>query len=102
MTISNSDDIVDSRDIIARIAELLPFKVETHDGILLGEFPSRRDAAQFINDEEIMKAIIVEDEDDSEELQQLLDVQEQAGGTADWNYGETLIRSSYFTRTPAS
>ena len=63
--IDNTQDVIDSRDIIARIEEL--------EGI---ENPSSEEA---------------------QELAILLKVQEQADGYSDWEYGEALIRESYFT-----
>lgn len=63
--ISNNDDIIDSRDVIARINEL--------------------------NN-------IERDETDEEELNVLLKLQEQAEGSPDWEYGEILIRDTYFER----
>lgn len=61
--ITNFEDIIDSRDIIARIEYL--------EG--------------------------TEDEDEASELAALNKLSEQAEGyAADWQYGETLIRDSYF------
>ena len=37
-----------------------------------------------------------EDEEDIEELEALNKLAEQASGSADWTYGETLIRDSHF------
>lgn len=59
----NTDDVIDSRDIIAWIAEL--------------------------SDE-------TRDEDDVAYLASLKRISEQAEGYGDWEYGETLIRDSYF------
>jgi len=60
--ISNSEDLIDSRDIIARIEWLE-------------------------NDP---------DPDEEEELETLKDLQKQCEGYSDWEYGEALIRDSYF------
>jgi len=57
------DDIIDSRDVIARIEEL----------------------------EESC-----EDLDDAAELKALRDLVDEASGSPDWEYGETLIRDTYF------
>ena len=63
VSISNSDDLIDSRDVIARIDEL--------EG--------------------------AEDEDEQAELTALEALRDEAEGyAADWRYGETLIRDSYF------
>lgn len=62
-TISNSDDMIDLSDVIARIEEL---------------------SGECAN------------EDYAEELAALESLAEEAKGCADWQYGETLIRDSYF------
>jgi len=63
--ITNSEDIIDSRDVIARIDDL--------EG--QGEL----------------------DEDETAELAALKALAEEASGyAADWQYGEALIRDSYF------
>jgi hypothetical protein len=69
-TISNHDDVIDSRDVIARIEEL-----EALEG----------------DDENPM------DESDIAELKALRSLQDDAEGySEDWKYGATLIRDSYF------
>lgn len=74
-TITNSDDIIDSREVIARIEELE------------GERDAFEDTEQWA----------AENEDDSAELAALTALAEEAEGYAsDWKYGETLIRDSYF------
>jgi antirestriction protein len=67
---SNSDDIIDSREVIERIAELEAV-AEEGDSLL-------------DQDERI----------DLEELRKL--AAEASDYAADWEYGETLIRDSYF------
>ena len=63
--ISNHDDVIDSRDVIARIEEL--------------------------------KELEEPDEEEKAELATLEALAEEASGyAADWTYGETLIRESYF------
>lgn len=66
-TISNGDDVIDSRDVIARIEEL-----------------QGMDASEL-------------SPEDREELTILQKLEEEAEGYAeDWKYGATLIRDSYF------
>lgn len=66
--ITNSEDVIDSRDVIARIAAL---ESDAEDGVLL--------------------------EGEAEELAALKALAAEAEGyAADWQYGETLIRDSYF------
>lgn len=64
--VTNSESVIDSRDVIARIDYL-----ETID-------PDDRD------------------DDERHEYAILTELQEAAGGASDWPYGETLIRDSYF------
>ncbi len=65
--ISNSDSMIDSRDIIARIEELEG--AMTEGGIT---------------------------DDENDELAALMDLRDEADGSPDWLHGETLIRDSYF------
>ncbi len=69
--ISNYDDVIDSRDVIARIEELEALQADPEgDGL---------------------------DDDEAHELEALRALAEEASGYAeDWTYGETLIRDSYF------
>lgn len=70
--ISNTDDLIDSRDVIARIEEL----------------------REQMDDDDSPEL----DADEQEEYNALVALQEQAEGyAADWRHGETLIRDSYFT-----
>jgi len=77
-SISLGDDILDSRDIEARIHELEEERDALDDG-------GKTWAAEY--------------PDESEELAVWLAVREQAKGSApDWDYGTTLIHDRYFTR----
>jgi len=70
MTIDNSQDIIDSRDIIERIAELEADRDDENVGLL---------------------------ECESAELEALTALADEASDYApDWQYGEVLIRDSYF------
>lgn len=72
-TFTNKDDIIDSRDIIARIEEL---ESEIESAEEDGEEP---------------------DADSVEELSILQALADEASGyAADWEHGETLIRDDYF------
>lgn len=86
--ISNSDDLIDSRDVIERINELS----ETRDELLY-----QIDAAEDKEEAEAAKIALEdwEESDEGLELKVLLKLQEEAEG-GDWEYGETLIRDSYF------
>ncbi len=70
--ISNTDDIIDSRDVIARIEAL----------------KSERDAAESQS--------VWENSGEASELEALEALASKAEGSPDWNYGVTLIRDSYF------
>lgn len=76
-TLSNRHDIIDSRDVIARIDEL-ESDLEEYDVA---------DVAK--NDEHPFQ-------DDAIELQILRALAEEGESSPDWNHGETLIRDSYF------
>lgn len=72
--IDNSADIIDSRDVIARIEELTDERDNFEGGAWAEECG-----------------------DDAEELASLMALAEQAEGyAADWQHGEALIRDSYF------
>ncbi len=77
-TISNFDDVIDSRDVIARIEEL-EGEVLNDDGVI---DQSNEDADYRDKCGELAA------------LQALAD--EASGYAADWQHGETLIRDSYF------
>ena len=79
-TISNFDDVIDSRDVIDRIAEL----------------EGERDSwlADHDADDSDWAAVNV---DDAEELATLKALASEGEDyAADWTHGETLIRDSYF------
>ena len=96
--ISNSDDVIDSRDVIARIEELQDAKEEfvLNESMIpedVNPNPSWEEVAIASNDAESRW----EDTDEGQELKVLLALQDQAEGYAsDWQYGESLIRDSYF------
>ena len=70
--ISNNQDVIDSRDVIARIEELTDLRDEAAGNV--GAF----------------------DDVDQAELESLLALAEQGESTPDWNYGAQLIRDDYF------
>lgn len=84
--ITNSQDVIDSRDVIARI-EYLEGEQES---LLHGQAH-----VEDLNDEQ--RAIFQTWEDEyGAELDSLRALAEEASGSPDWEYGETLIRESYF------
>jgi len=86
---SSSDDVIDSREVIARIAELEAIR----DGL-------ESDRADAESDPEIGGVDPRDfqmDEMDADELKALLALRDEAAGySPDWKYGATLIRDSYF------
>lgn len=79
--ISSFDDIIDSRDVIARMDYLRSF-CEDEDGEILTPETAPEEHANLEEIEEYAK------------LQALCDDAE--GYSDDWKYGATLIRGSYF------
>lgn len=79
---SNTDDVIDSRDIIARIEEL----------------QAEREGHNATDDDTIsVTPWSKEYPDDAAELAALEALASEAEGyAADWKYGEPLIRDSYF------
>lgn len=82
--VSNSDDVIDSRDVIARIEEL-ENEQDTLQGALDG------------GSQEDINALDAWESEGGEELKTLLALAEQCEGySGDWPDGATLIRESYF------
>lgn len=95
--ITNYQDVIDSRDIIARIEELEEERQGLLDQIedLEGEDLTGEEQESL---EEAKSSLTEFDEsEEGQELKTLQNLAEQGEGSADWQYGETLIRESYFT-----
>lgn len=73
MTISNMDDVIDSRDVIARIEEL--------EGLIADEAIADVKRGAALEELRPLKALAAEGENYA----------------PDWEYGAALIRESYFT-----
>ena len=85
-TIENTEDVIDSRDVIARIDELtdqLEAEHEAQETTLSFEY--------WLQDENNSQ-----NPDDITEYRALLALADEAEDSPDWIYGETLIRRSYF------
>lgn len=110
-TPTKHDDVIDSRDIIARIEELQSERdslQEDLDGAseCLAGFETDHPEASpddlrresFTMDvQEASKALAEWDEENAEELKELTDLASEGEDySSDWKYGETLIRDSYF------
>jgi endonuclease YncB( thermonuclease family) len=76
-TISNTDDVIDSRDVIARIEELESDRQDLMDA---------------------ETALQEWDDDDGRELAALRKLAEDGESSPDWSYGESLISEGYFTK----
>lgn len=84
-SITNAEDVIDSRDVIARIEEL----TGERDAWVIGA----PDGTETPDPEGWAEA----NADEAEELTALEELAEQGSNCApDWEYGETLIRDSYF------
>lgn len=106
--ISNSDDVIDSRDVIARIEELESDRDALQSALddakeALANLPPgaaraalRVDAKDAINNaQEELDAW--QDSDDARELKALEALQDEAQGYCpDWRHGAALIRESYW------
>ena len=91
-TITNTEDVIDSRDIIERIEELeenLETCPHCGEGIYFED-----DETNFVCPE-CEKPVFDDLEED--ELDALKALQDEADGSPDWPHGKTLIRDSYFT-----
>ena len=77
--ISNTDSVIDSRDIIARIEEL----EELYD-----EFKEEQEGEEINAKDEEWEYY--------DELKELKDLEEECRDFDDWQYGLTLIHESYF------
>ena len=106
-TIDNFDDVIDSRDVIARIAELegereaLQTDIDTaHEEFTEAEsLDSTPEFLVPLNQAigHARTALAEWDADDGKELAILKALADEASGyAADWQHGETLIRDSYF------
>lgn len=85
--ISNQDNLIDSRDVIARIEEL----TEERDAWV----EEKREAEGLPEEED--EELRIEWDHENPELAALLALAEEAEGySSDWNRGATLIRESYF------
>lgn len=98
-TIDNSADVIDSRDVIARIEVLEGEREALTDAreaarVALVAADDREAMAAM---EDAMQAVIDWDTDYMGELAALIELAKEASDyAADWQYGETLIRDSYF------
>ena len=101
--ISNNEDIIDSRDVIKRIDELEEERQNLVDTLQEAQEDydaSENEGAHGEDEETALKTAVqrlrVWDDTNEEELASLKALAEAGEDSPDWNYGETLIRESYF------
>jgi hypothetical protein len=103
--ITNSQDIIDSRDVIARI-EYLRDELDTLiDAVAEGEEGAREKLAEWLDTDpdtlpDDISTLELKGHAQSDEAQELAALEvlaSEAEGYGDWHHGETLIRDSYFT-----
>jgi hypothetical protein len=99
--ITNSDDIIDSRDVIARIDELESELAAEHENLCMAEDDENADRAEgeapvFYMTRDLEQWIAANEIDEAKELRVLRALAEEGEGFADWRHGETLIRESHF------
>ncbi len=82
--ISNTDDIIDSRDVIERLEELETEREELADAV-------EQDA-----NESTIGELADWDEENGDELKTLKAFAEEGEGFSDWRHGECFVRDSYF------
>ena len=114
-TISNTDNVIDSRDIIERIDELTGDFQALVDDIEAAETDEEREMAfsalsawlightNIVPDLKTIEEITFDDvvewaeSDDAHELKALIALADEADCSPDWSYGEMLIYEDYFT-----
>jgi hypothetical protein len=101
--ISNTDDVIDSRDVIERIEELEGERQNLVDSLDEAREAARENTDEAFDEElkEATDAALTEleqwDEENKAELDALKALVEEAEGySEDWRYGATLVRNSYF------
>lgn len=87
MDITPGTDIIDSRGIIERIEELYA-EWDESTGVDHAEYAIPNDGDDWR---------VGLSDDDADELRDLLNLQDEAESSPDWQYGETLIHDNYFS-----
>jgi hypothetical protein len=101
-TISNNDDIIDSRDVIARIEELESERPETYESEetpgVYGFIGCESDSYNSEEGAEVAGFAhwALENPEDADELTSLQALANECEGYGDWAHGEALIARSYW------
>jgi len=93
-TPENTDDTIDSRDIIARLEELQSEKDDLT--LAVTDLDPQEEPEEL---DEAVTALSVWEDDNGEEYEALKALDEEGEEcSSDWRYGELLIRESYFEK----
>lgn len=96
--ISNFDDYIDSRDVIARIEELTAERDDAFEAAYNTWDNDEAARGDLERDAFAQEHWEVHSPSEADELKSLLALQDEAEGYApDWQHGAQLIRDSYFT-----
>jgi len=87
--ITNTDKIIDSRDIIERLADIRE-SLESSSGKDCGDFGSEQGWIEYMEADQNV------DENELKEFKALLNLQDQCECYSDWQYGETLIHADHW------
>jgi hypothetical protein len=88
-SITNDEDIIDTRELIARIEDLESMKAALEEDV--------ENATTQVEASDATRALNVFAQDEGLELKLLLDFASECETLRDYHYGETLIRETYFT-----
>jgi hypothetical protein len=94
-TIDNTQDVIDSRDIIARVEELTQQLQDEHADTFDDDHDYDPDADKFT--EWLEDQVGEHGNAEAQELITLNQLVEDASRADDWEYGATLIHENYFT-----
>lgn len=97
--VDNMQDVLDSRDVIARIEELEEDRAALVDEAEAAEALVTEDSDVAASDaaHDARAALAKWDDENAEELAILNALESEASSSPDWIHGESLIRESYFT-----
>lgn len=87
-SVDNSQDVIDSRNVIARIETLESERLDLASAVDQAVGDAATEAETTLRD--------WDNSEEAEELSVLKALAEEGEGSPDWSHGETLIRDSYF------
>ena len=93
--ISNSDDVIDSRDVIEAV-EFLEADMEADYQTYLDEFQADPNETGLEDDPLALEDWAEQNYAYMDELNQLKELADEGEGFGDWEYGVTLVHCSYF------